>query len=143
MNCPLSRFYQTGEEDIKKEEIGERFTTISCWLMTLVLKKTRNAWNQGWGAIDYLVRYVELSRVFFQRRDLENLVLFGSVLLNIRQDLPSVWSKLKERKNYESLETELDNILTRADNMTFNRTETKELVVHSFIKILKIIDTQK
>jgi hypothetical protein len=59
----------------------------------------------GWAALDYLNRYLELCRIFFQRKDLESLLLFVSVLFNLRQDLPSLWSKFKEKK--EGLDNEL------------------------------------
>lgn len=112
--------------------------------MNLVLAKIKNSRNQGWSAMDYIFRYVELCKIFFEKRDFENLVLFGSVLLNLRQDLPSLWAKCKEKKGWEGMETEVDQLLSQAENMTFHvRRSEREPIVHSWIKIFKIIDTQK
>jgi hypothetical protein len=53
-NCPLSRLYQLGEEDLSKKEVADRLTTMSCWLQMLVVGRLKKSRGSGWIGIEYL-----------------------------------------------------------------------------------------
>jgi hypothetical protein len=50
-NCPLSRLYMLGEEDIAKKDVADRLTTISCWLQNLVISRLKKSRGSGWAGI--------------------------------------------------------------------------------------------
>lgn len=54
---PLSNYYGVGLGEHSLRDLGNRYSQLSCWLLSLVINRTK---TNGRQAIEYVTRFIEL-----------------------------------------------------------------------------------
>lgn len=87
---PLSDYFGIGMGENSLKDIGNRYNKLSCWLMSLVIQKSK---SNGKQALEYVIRYIELLREFEKVENYQSAILFGGIISNIRGLMPELWNR--------------------------------------------------